>query len=388
MEIQIFNKMFNDKHSGNLKKMQYKYPDDFTDFIEALKNYYFHPLPVKDFDGNPLVLIENKAVVNMSGYRLLLSNRGKRMSEKSVEEEIISTAKIESIDYSRESVRNILKGFAPKDDIEDRILGMKKGFDFISDKSNRITEDNIYKLYMTAIGNFLDDKNKLLNGNTYRHDAVHIQTLSGDVSHTGMHHSGLPQAMKELVCFINTNDGMNELVKAAVIHFYVAYLHPYFDGNGRMARLIHLWYLIQCGFDSTLFIPFSSYIIKTAGKYYDAYSTVESNSKISGVIDVTPFVTYFAENVYNAFESNEIGIDVFGKFNDSLNTGVITDKENELWKFVVANYGENEFSTKQLEKDCGFAAYATIRAFVLKFEGLGLLSSRNFSNRVKYRIKA
>ena len=44
--------------------------------------------------------------------------------------------------------------------------------------------------------------------------------------------------------------------------------------------------------------------------------------------------------------------------------------------------------TKQLEKDFGNAAYATIRSFVLKFEQLGLLTSTRYGNRVKYRVQA
>lgn len=60
----------------------------------------------------------------------------------------------------------------------------------------------------------------------------------------GINCDNLPNAMKNFVKFINTNDGMNELVKASIIHFYIAYLHPYFDGNGRMARFVHLWYLV------------------------------------------------------------------------------------------------------------------------------------------------
>ncbi len=386
MEIGKFHQMFNDKNFCNLKKMQYKYSDDFDEFLSVLKEYYFNPLPIADFDGNPVVYIESKANIDMNGYKLLLHAQGKKFGEKAIEEEIISTAKIESIDYSRESVRNILKGFAPKDDTEIRILGMKKGFDFISDKSNKITEENIYKLYMTAVGNFMDNENKLLSGNKYRHDSVHIQSLSGEVAHTGIHHSKLPQAMKELVSFINSADGMNELVKASIIHFYIAYLHPYFDGNGRMARLIHLWYLVQCGFDNTLFIPFSSYIVRSVKKYYEAYSLAENNRKISGVIDVTVFVNYIADNIYNKFESWEITGDVFAKFNNALRSGAITPKEEKLWKFVISSYGLEEFSTKQLETDCGFAAYATIRGFVLKFESLGLLSSRALGSRVKYKI--
>ena len=50
-------------------------------------------------------------------------------------------------------------------------------------------------------------------------------------------------------------------------------------------------------------------------------------------------------------------------------------------------YGDAEFSTKQLEKDFGNAAYATIRSFALKFEKLGLLKSTRYGNRVKYAVR-
>ncbi len=387
MDIQKFHNMFNDKHFCDLKRMQYKYPNDMGDFISALKDMYYKSLPICDFAGNELVYVESKANINMDSYKLLMMNQGKAYGDKAVEEEIISTAKIESIDYSRDSVRSILKGYAPKDDAENRILGMKKGFDFIADKNNAITEENIYKLYMMAVGDFLEGEDKLIDDNKYRHDGVHIQDLAGEVAHTGINHAELTRSMAELVEFINANDGINELVKAAMIHFYIAYLHPYFDGNGRMARLVHLWYLVQQGFDNTLFIPFSSYIVKSVKKYYEAYSLIEDNQKLTDVIDVTPFIIYFAENVYNKFKQNEIDVDVFDVFKQALANGEITAKEEQLWQFVVATYGTREFSTKQLEKDYGNAAYATIRAFVLKFEKIGLLSSQQFSNRVKYKIK-
>lgn len=386
MDIQKFHNMFSDKYFCNMKKMGYKYPNDMADFISTLKEFYYKPLPIYDFDGKKLVYIDSKANINMDSYKLLMMNQSKAYGEKAVEEEIISTAKIESIDYSRDSVRNILKGYAPKDDAENRIFGMKKGFDFIADKNNKITEENIYKLYMMAVGDFLDDENKLLAGNKYRHDSVHIQDLAGEVAHTGINHNDLPNAMANLVNFVNENDGMNELVKAAIIHFYIAYLHPYFDGNGRMARLVHLWYLVQQGFDNTLFIPFSSYIVKSVKKYYEAYTLIEENQKLTGVIDVTSFIIYFAENVYGKFEKQEISVDVFDLFKQALSKGEVTAKEEQLWQFVVANYGTSPFSTKQLEKDYGNAAYATIRAFVLKFEKLGLLSSQSYGNRMKYYI--
>jgi hypothetical protein len=105
------------------------------------------------------------------------------------------------------------------------------------------------------------------------------------------------------------------------------------------------------------------------------------------VIDVSPFLQYFTENVYNKLEQEEMKTDVFELYQSALNTGKITEKETQLWNFVISKYGSNEFSTKQLEKDFGNAAYATIRAFVLKFENHGLLSSQKYSNRVKYKVR-
>ena len=56
---------------------------------------------------------------------------------------------------------------------------------------------------------------------------------------------------------------------------YFCFVHPYFDGNGRMARLLHLWFLIRKGYKSALFIPFSSKIEKTRKKYYDRHLRIE-----------------------------------------------------------------------------------------------------------------
>ena len=73
-------------------------------------------------------------------------------------------------------------------------------------------------------------------------------------------------------------------------------------------------------------------------------------------------------------------------YENALGNGKITEKETRLWKFILSFYGTEEFSTKQLEKDFGDAAYATIRGFVLKFEELGLLSATKYGVRVKYKV--
>ena len=53
---------------------------------------------------------------------------------------------------------------------------------------------------------------------------------------------------------------------------------------------------------------------------------------------------------------------------------------------MLSAYGTAAFSTKQLEKDFGDVAYATVRSFVRKLEEMGLLVSVSYGTRVKYRV--
>ena len=386
MEIKLFTEMLRDKHYHDLKKMKYKYGSDFPAFMENLAKLYFLPLPLEDFQGETLIYTENHPVFSNNTLKHLFFEQTERYEINTAENEIISTCAIENIDISRESVRNILRGFAPKDEQENRILGMKKGFEFISDLRNRITEENLHKLYMMSVGDFLGENERLKEGCLYRHDDVFV--VSSRVEHQGLDYRKLPAFMEKLIDFINADDSMNDLTKACIIHFYIAFLHPYFDGNGRIARLLHLWFLIQKGYRSALLIPFSSEIEKNRRDYYNAFTLIEENKKISGKTDVTPMIAFFAEKVYNKVYPSVVKTDVLGLYKQLLDSGIITEKEKHLWQFVLSHYGTDEFSTKQLERDFSSAAYATIRNFVLKFEEEGLLSSRKHSNRVKYRVKS
>jgi len=153
-----------------------------------------------------------------------------------------------------------------------------------------------------------------------------------------------------------------------------------------MARLLHLWFLIQKGYQSALFIPFSSNIEKSRKAYYDSYTLIEENCKMSSIVDVTPFVMYFVNNVYNKMCDGATSMNSITIYEEALKAGKITEKEKQLWQFVLSCYGTVEFSTKQLEKDFGNAAYATIRGFVLKFKEFGLLTSTKYGTRGKYRV--
>lgn len=383
MEITKFLEILHDKKFMDYRKMSNKYPDTFQEYLDTLSIFY-KKLPLEDAQGNFMVFLEEPLKIQTSTLRTLFQNQSGLYSAKSLETEIIATSAIENIDFSRDSVRSILSGQASKNEEEKRIEGLKKGLEFISDPGNKITEENIYKLYKMAIGKYLDEENQLKEGNLYRHDSVYVAGTK--VEHTGISYKQVPSYMKSVVKYINQKDDIQDLMKACIIHFYIAYVHPWFDGNGRMARLVHLWFLVQRGYQSVLFVPFSSLIEKTRKQYYDAYQTIEDNYRYTHTIDVTPFLLYFINNVYNKIEQ-PLQEDTLSVYRLALNQKKITNKEDKLWKFVLSYFGTEEFSTKELEKAYGDAAYATIRSFVLKFTDLGLLTAISYTTKNKYRVK-
>ncbi len=392
MDAQKYIEMLGDKHFFDLKKMEYKYSkEDVSEMLSLLYANDGKQLSLTDVSDQQLLYINSMVTDPSAAMKSLMRYYGKDdYSLTAIEDEIVSTLSIEQIDTSRESVRNVLSGFAPQNEAENRIAGMKKGFEFIADKNNRITAETVRYLYEIMVNPFLEDEKDRLSANQlYRTGAVHIVNQTRNVNvHDGMAHNKLSYHMDELFAFIQTQDSMNDLHKAAAIHYYFAYLHPYFDGNGRMARMIHLWYLLQQGYSASLFLPFSSIIQKTKQDYYKAFDYTEKNVLISGRLDITPFLSYFADVVYHKMGDYSLQNNTVDAFQQLLANGKITEKENELFQFVLSRYGMGEFSTKQLEKDFGNCAYATIRSFVLKLTKEGILEQHPYGTRNKYSIAA
>lgn len=387
MNIETLATMMNDKHFFDLKKMQYKYsPQSVREMIEALQVMSYAPIALKDFNNKPCVYLPAQSNIPSSVMKTLLTANDSKepFGRRAMEDEIEATLSIENIHSDRDSVRRILRGFAPENEGENTVYGLKKGLDFISDKANTITEDNLHRLYMLCVGDSLVDDERIPEGSYYRNAAVYI--IGDKPYHEGLDPKLLPRYMAQLIRFANQKDDIPELVKACILHFYLAYIHPYFDGNGRTARLLQLWYLVQQGFSSTLFYAFSKHIHNSKDKYYRSFLAIEENYKISNLLDVTPFIRYFKEAVYDNIAAAKREVTAVEVFAQALKNGDITEKERDLWSFVLSVYGDAPFSTKQLEKDFGDAAYATIRGFVLKFEALSLLTSQKYGNRVKYRV--
>ena len=83
---------------------------------------------------------------------------------------------------------------------------------------------------------------------------------------------------------IEDSDGIDPLIKLAVIHYQFESIHPFYDGNGRTGRIINILYLILMGLLDSPILYLSSYIIRNKSAYYKLLQEVRTSENWEGWI--------------------------------------------------------------------------------------------------------
>jgi cell filamentation protein, protein adenylyltransferase len=116
----------------------------------------------------------------------------------------------------------------------------------------------------------------------------------------------VPALLRDLVRWINSSLAAGELpvpVVAALAHYQFATIHPYFDGNGRTARLLTTLLLHRSGYGLNGIYSLEEYYAANLDGYYAGLSQGPSHNYYFGraEADVTPFVDYFCIGMTDAF---------------------------------------------------------------------------------------
>ncbi len=211
--------------------------------------------------------------------------------------EINSSLKAEGVHSSRKIVDQVLKHKKTGekisgDEITKLISNYYEGISFILG-NKEITERNIFTLYgiITA-----DLSNIIEEGALYR---------KGDVSvgeDVGLNPNIISKKMKELVRFINSEELEDRIqTKAIIAHYIFENIHPYYDYNGRIGRIIHLWILINKSPKEFWKLVFLSEAIYTYKEKLDTtFRRITKAKKNKANIDLT----YFISNLYEIFNTH------------------------------------------------------------------------------------
>ena len=110
--------------------------------------------------------------------------------------------------------------------------------------------------------------------------------------------------MRHLVAWLKESDDLPCPVVAAIAHYQFATIHPYYDGNGRTARLLTTLILHLGGYDLKGLYSLEEYYAKNLLAYYRAISIGPSHNYYLGRIksDITGWIDYFVEGMAFAFE--------------------------------------------------------------------------------------
>jgi Fic family protein len=132
-------------------------------------------------------------------------------------------------------------------------------------------------------------------------------TQTGQVSYTPPPAAEVPYLIEDLVSWINSDEAkeVHPIIKAGIIHYELARIHPFIDGNGRIARATATLILFLDGYDIRKFFSLEEYFDSNPMDYYLTLQAVSNQMVLDNhERDLTPWLDYFVEGV--AVELNNI----------------------------------------------------------------------------------
>lgn len=126
----------------------------------------------------------------------------------------------------------------------------------------------------------------------WRAGPIYVQKEdTGEIVYEGADVSDLDGLMHELVCHLEKDGNMPIVVKAAMAHLNLVLIHPFRDGNGRMARCLQTLVLAREGIVSPVFSSIEEYLGRNTRSYYDILAKVGRGSWQPGN-EARPWIQY------------------------------------------------------------------------------------------------
>lgn len=236
------------------------------------------------------------ALAAESGTAEAFAEMKDRVLIDSLMEEAIATSQIEGAVTTRKVAKELLRsGRQPKDRSEQMIVNGYQTVRMLRERASEpLTVALLHEIQRSITRETLDDP---ADAGRFRNDAVHVVDVrDNEVVFTPPPASQLAGRLSALIDFANADTSgehfIHPLVRATVLHFWLAYEHPYVDGNGRTARALFYWSMLKSGYWLFEFLTISRVIHSGSMEYYRSflYSETDDNDLTYSVVymlDVT-----------------------------------------------------------------------------------------------------
>lgn len=236
------------------------------------------------FDSKLRAMAENMT------YDVVYSSEieGVRMNIDEVRSSIAHRLGIENVKYT-----------APSHYIDSVVGAM---LDAVQHYDRYLTKDKLCAWQAAFFPSGLSDGARIEVGK-YRTNEEHI--VSGMFGREKIHYIApsperVEEEMRQFLDWFNSNESESYVIRSAVAHFRFVSIHPFEDGNGRLARILSEMLLARGDIDGFRFYNLSSQINKDKNHYYDILERMQR-----GDGDITEWLVWYLQKLVDAFDDAE-----------------------------------------------------------------------------------
>jgi Fic family protein len=222
----------------------------------------------------------------------------------SLMEEAIRSSQLEGATTSRRVAKELLRsGREPEDRSERMIANNFRALQFMRNEiGGTLTPHSILELHRIVTDDTLDDPSAA--GRLQRPDEERVAVFDSDEGspiHKPPPAEQLPERMRLLCEFANEGEDAEQfihpVIRAIVLHFWLAYDHPFEDGNGRTARILFFWSMREQGYWLVEYLPISKILRGAPAQYARSFVEAETDEG-----DTTYFLVHQLRVIERALE--------------------------------------------------------------------------------------
>jgi len=389
-------------------KQYFKYPNDFKKMYEEKYNststlhfnfiinehpsFFFYSLPVFE----KVLSIYQKSNILNDIFKSLPPIAGKQYIRNTLVVEVKKTNEIEGVFSSRKEIFELVEDL--KSMKSNKIGSIINKYLMLLDEKNsnrdiRTCADirKIYDDMFYSNGTSLIEKKNELDGLYFRNNFVGVYDSSERLIHKGISgEENIISGMEEALEVIN-NSSINIFIRLAIFHYMFEYIHPFYDGNGRVGRYIVSQKLYDEIGDVFAF-RVSAAINAKKNKYYKAFEDTED---VRNYGDITTFVYEFLdiieEEYNNSIEYAKSKKELLDKINKEIieknNDKYSKHQSNVLWVLAQAYVFSDFGVTAQDISEIVGVSVKTIRRVLASFKNEGILKEEKYSKAMFYSLQ-
>lgn len=337
---------------------------------------------------------------HLNAENIIPDKDSKQYLVSSIMEEAIASSQMEGASTTRKVAKEILRQQKnPVDKSQQMIVNNYATIRYLLDnKTEKMTLDYLKKIHQSISNKTLDSSES--EGMLRKDNNIYVMNnITGEITHTPPDVSELPELLKELCDFANDKLDLpfiHPIVKGIIIHFMLAFFHPFVDGNGRTSRALVYWYLLKRGYWLTEYLSISRIIYKSKTQYEKSFLYTENDD-----LDLSYFINYNLVVLKKAYEDLKTYLQKKIREQKELLTLIGIAEINERQVQIIKVLDETPasiFTAKELTNRFGITAktarndlqgLVTIGLMVtspMNKRKIGYLRSRNFDEILKALI--